>query len=183
MGALLQLASSSQQTSSGDWWSEHATLIVGVVGIIVSGFIGPSVTSWWTARRERDKDNRAVIAARRDDLRELLDLAADHLGGAVSKLRPALDAQLKGLPLPSETADYLGTLFPLGQRLRLRLPVNAAAVRCYDEVRVQLTRVAQSTNSQTEFDAAVEDFEKLRANFLEEARKALVAPISAKAAQ
>ena len=92
------------------WFAENATLIVGVVGILVSGLVGPSIAAQWTTRREREKDARARLIAQRDDLRGVVDEAAKALGGAVARLRPALEAQLKKQPLPQETRDFLAAL-------------------------------------------------------------------------
>lgn len=68
-----------------DWLSRNSTLVVGVVGIVFSGLVGPSVTAWWTARREREKDRRAIAAARQEDLRDVLDGVATTLGGAIQQ--------------------------------------------------------------------------------------------------
>jgi hypothetical protein len=164
---------------AGDGWlSRHATLIVGVVGIIVSGFVGPTVTALFTSKRERDKDARGRAAARREDLRDLLDEAAKVLGGAVANLRPLLDAQLAGREAPREPAEFLGSLFPLGQRLRLRLPGGHDVISTYDEVRERLIVLSHATASEAEWDTAVQNFEDARAVFLDTGRAALAAPIS-----
>jgi hypothetical protein len=179
---LLSVAAQATVASEdADWWSEHSTLIVGVVGIVVSGFVGPTLTALYTARRDRQRDSRSVIAARREDLRDVLDGAAGVLGGAVSKLRPILEAEQKGDAPPQEALDFLGTLFPLGQRLRLRLPEDAPAVQAYDEVRERLVAVSEAGRSQGDFDTAVEAFETSRSAFLSAAREALEAPIDDKA--
>jgi hypothetical protein len=175
---LSMLVAQAAKDSGGDWWSDHATLIVGVVGIIVSGLLGPSVTASLAARREEAKDRRSVIVAKREDLRDLFDEAAAHLAGAVSALRPALEAELQGKPPPPEAEDFLRSIFPLGERLRLRLPAENKAVASYDRVREQLVEVAGATGSQAEFEAAVEKFEARRAEFLAAAREVLDAPIS-----
>lgn len=176
---LLAVAQTAHKASS-DWWSDHATLIVGVVGIVFSGFVGPTVTGWWSARREREKDQRALVLARRDDLRALVDEAARVLGGAVAQLRPLLQAELEGRTPPKEPADFLGSLFPLGQRLRLRRAEGDAVVTTFDNARLQLLNVAGATRSQDAFDAATVTFEAARADFLEAGRKAIQAPVSHK---
>ncbi len=178
--SVLYLAAQAAQQTDRGWWAENSTLIVGVVGIIFSGFIGPSVVAFFTARRERSKDKRALIVARRDDLRTLIDEAAAVLGGAVTALRPLLAAELAGEETPKEPRDFLGTLVPLGQRLRLRLPAGHDVVKAYDATRAKLVALAGATDSQPSFDAAVEELESAREVFLDEARKVLQAPVDEK---
>jgi hypothetical protein len=173
---LLQASTAENQS----WWSEHSTLIVGVVGIVFSGFIGPTVTALWTSRRERQKDIRARHVARRDDLREVVDEAAKALGGAVSKLRPLLEAEQRSQDPPKESVDFISTLFPLGQRLQLRLPESDPVVVAYELVRQKLIALAAATGSQQQFDTAIAAFETERAKFLTATRDALHAPITDK---
>ncbi len=174
---MLALAALAAQQTGDDWWSRNATLIVGVVGIVVSGFVGPTITALWTARRERHKDQRALIVARRDDLRSILDETAALLGGAIGQLRPLLDAQLSGRPLPKEPVEFLSTLTPLGQRLRLRLAEDSAVVAAYDEAQAALVRLEAAATSQPAWDAGVEAFEAARSVFLEEGRRTVQAPV------
>lgn len=160
------------------WFEENSTLIVGIVGILVSGLVGPSVAARWTTRLERERDARARTVAQRDDLRGIVDEAAKALGGAVARLRPALEAQQSGQPLSQDQRDFLADLFTLGQRLRLRVPVIDPVVSSYDAAREQLIAVSRATNSQATFSAAATTFEDRRADFLDRARKALDAPVS-----
>jgi hypothetical protein len=175
--SLLSLAAQTAQQADRGWWEENSTLIVGVVGIVFSGFVGPSVVAFFTARRERSKDKRALIVARRDDLRTLVDEAARVLGGAVSALRPLLAAELAGKEAPKEPRDFLSALVPLGQRLRLRLPATHPVVEAYDATRDKLLALAGATDSQDAFDAAITEFETARQVFLDEARKVLQSPV------
>jgi hypothetical protein len=150
---------------------------VGVVGIVFSGFIGPTVTAWFTGRREWTKDWRALAAARQNDLREVLDEAAKVLSGAVGRLRPLLAASLAGEELPKEPADFLGTLAPLGHRLRLRLPDSDPVVTAYDNAVEKLRAVGPAIASQAAFDAAVAEFDAARDAFLANSRAKLRAEI------
>jgi hypothetical protein len=159
------------------WLAENATLIVGVVGILVSGLVGPSIAAHWTTQREREKDARAHLLAQRDDLRGVVDEAAKALGGAVARVRPALEAQLKGQPLPQEPRDFLAELFTVGQRLRLRAPATDPIVQSYDAAREQLIEVSRATGSKTTFDDAARVFDSQRTAFLDQAREALDVPI------
>lgn len=171
------------QTSAAEsqsWWSEHSTLVVGVVGIVFSGFVGPTVMALWTAKREREKDIRARTVAQRDDLRDVVDEAAKALGGAVLKIRPMLEAEQKHEDPPRESVDFISTLFPLGQRLHLRRPATDPVVVAYEQVRQKLVALSTATGSQQQFNAAVTAFEADRAAFLAAARDALDAPIAHK---
>lgn len=160
-----------------DWLSQHSTLVVGVVGIVFSGLIGPSVAAGWVSRRERRRDHDAAVEGRRQDLRTVIDEAAKILGGAVSHLRPLLAAKQANAPLPAEPADLLKELVPLGQRLQLRLPADHPVLKTYEGARMGLIEVSHADSSQAEFNEAADEFEALRSNFLDAARDALQAPI------
>jgi len=155
------------------WLSRNSTLVVGVVGIVFSGFVGPTVVAFFAGRRELAKDARALAVARQDDLREVLDEAAQVLSGAVGQLRPLLAAALAGDDLPKEPSDFLGSLAPLGYRLCLRLPDDDPVVASYDDAVEHLRGVAQATTSQVAFDAAVTEFETARDGFLANSRAKL----------
>lgn len=172
LGVLLAATEKSES-----WWTTNATLIVGVVGILVSGLVGPTVTALWTARREKQKDHRAAVSARRDDLRTLLDEAAKSLAAAVPTLRPLLQAHLAGEALPEGPRDFLSALFPLEQRLAIRVGGEHALVTGFRAAREALITVSEATGSQQKFDEAVKEFEAKRAKFLEAGRSALAAPI------
>ncbi len=179
---MLALAGVFLTTEAADiaprsWLSENSTLIVGIVGIIVSGVVGPTVAALLLKHRERAKDRRALIVARRDDLRRVLDEAARILGGAVSMLRPLLSAELAGKPAPKESRDFLAEIVPLGQRLRLRLEPTHPVVTKFDVAREKLVLLAEATDSQETFDSAVDAFEREREAFLESARSVLQAPL------
>jgi hypothetical protein len=155
------------------WLHQNSTLVVGVVGIIVSGLLGPSVTAAWAARRERQTDARALAVARRDDLRSVIDEAASALGGAIPALRPLLVAEQAGKPLPREPSDFLSNIVLLGQRLRLRLPEGDSVVDSYEEAHEQLETVSKTLSSQAAFDEAVEEFHRTRNQFLIASRETL----------
>jgi hypothetical protein len=155
------------------WLTENAALVVGVVGILVSGLVGPSVAAVWTDKREREKDERGRLAARQDDLRGVVDEAAKVLGDAVPRLRAALGAQIANQPLPSDVRDFLAEVFTLGQRLRLRAAATDQVVTTYDAAREQLKVVSEARTSQNAFDDAAKQFALRRAEFLDHARRAL----------
>jgi hypothetical protein len=165
--------------SSPDWLNQHSTLLVGVVGILVSGLIGPSVAALWVNRRERQRDHFALIDMRRQDLRGVIDETAKLLGGAVHHLRHLVVAEKKGEELPPDSTDLLRELVPLGQRLQLRLPRNHEVIRFYDDACTGLRNLAKQT-SKDDFDKAADNFEAQREVFLNAGRKVLLAPVSMK---
>jgi hypothetical protein len=167
-------------TGGQDWVSTHETLLVGVVGIFVSGLVGPSITAAWTNRRERTRDHHTTVTDRRDDLRTVVDEAAKVLATAVSSLRPLLAAREQGRELPPGPSDLLGSLVPLGQRLRLRLPAKHSVVVEFEAAREKLLGLSRATDTQANFNRAAEDFEAHREAFLNASRKALHSPISRK---
>jgi hypothetical protein len=176
MPALSVMTAVGQQ-SNGDWLSDHATLLIGAIGIVVSGIVGPAIAARMSERRERQKDNRAAAAARQIDLRGVVDEAAQTLGGAVAKLRPLLEAEQRGDTHPKEPAEFIGSLFPLGQRLRLRLPDTDPVVVAYDDVMAKLVTLSKAVSSQAAFDQATQQFEAARRQFLEAGRLAVKAPL------
>jgi hypothetical protein len=163
--ALLALPSASH----GDAMSVfNAALITSIAGILVSGVVGPQFTSWSTRRANRKQFNLDQNARRRDDLRSLLDEAAILLASGATNLR-----HLREEHANPELANWLSQLFPLGQRLRLRLPKGHQAVRAYEEVRESLANVADS-----DVQAVITDFEAKRDHFLDVARQTLNTEIS-----
>lgn len=171
--AQLAAAATPAPARGDGWLSRNATLVVGVVGIVVSGFVGPTVAAILTSRREYRKDLRALAVERQADLRMVLDDAAGVLSSAIGKLRPLLAASLAGDDLPKEPADFLGTLAPLGYRLHLRLPDESKICTTFDAVVVQLRAVATATSSQEAFAEAVSKFETKRTEFMDASRAEL----------
>lgn len=163
--------------TDSDWLSDHSTLLVGVVGIVFSAFVGPSVTGWLTGRRDRARDARAREAAHRDDLRGLADEAARLLAAGATNLRVMREAKARGGDPPAEMTEWSRSVFPLGQRLRLRLPEGHEVIARFDEVRDRLA-AASEAGTDDEIEAAVDRFDAARAAFLDAARAAVRAPIS-----
>ena len=141
----------------------NAALITSIVGILVSGVVGPQFTSWSTRRANHKQFNRDQNARHRDDLRSLLDEAAILLASGATNLRHLREAN----PDP-ELANWLSQIFPLGQRLRLRLPEDHQIVRSYVEVTDALATAANA-----DVEAVITDFEAKRDHFLDVARQTL----------
>ena len=148
---------------------EDVTLIVSVVGIATSGVVGPQITAWATRKANRLQFDRERAANRIDELRGLVDEAAVLLAAGATNLR--LLAQGAATP----PADWVQQVFPLGQRLRLRLPEDHAIVTAYDAVRAALTSTAEAAPDQ--LDACLAEFEGKRSEFLRQARETLNAPV------
>ncbi len=164
------------QSTTGDWLSNHSTLIVGVVGIVVSGILGPAVTIGLSRKSARQQFKRDLIVARRDDLARLLDEAALLLGAGGTNLR-LLEEASDRKPAPPAADEWARSVFPLGQRLRLYLPDEHAVVRAYDDVRQRLTDAQKAISNETSFSEALDRYEQARAAFLDAARDAVQAPV------
>jgi hypothetical protein len=149
-------------------------VIIGVTGIVVSGVIGPAVAASM-ARRGRSREfHREQAAARRNQLRALLDEAASLLASGPTHLRV-----LQG-PKPDSddlqrARSWLLLVFPIGQRLRLWLPANHPVVEGYENVRRQLVSAAESGRSADR--SVLDDFEQERSRFLEVCRETLLSPV------
>ncbi len=154
------------------------TLIVSIVGIAVSGVVGPSATAWATRVAQRRQFVRDRGAKRRDELLQLLDEAASLVGLGAVRLRQTL---------AKETSDELRAwperVFAMGQRLRLRLGPAHEIVTTYEVVRKTLVSAGKSQATQPdtpEDERTVEMFEMARAAFLDAAQQTLEAPIDDK---
>jgi hypothetical protein len=180
LDAALIGAAATSASDQADWLSRHATLLVGVVGILVSGLVGPSVAAAWTGRRERERDHRTLISARRDDLRDVIDQAAELLASAIPNIKKLMSASAMGEQLPETPRDLLSQMIPLSQRIQLRLPPDHRVVISFEAAREALLALSKSTESQEEFDRAADSFEEKRTAFLHASRTALQGKISRK---
>jgi hypothetical protein len=154
----------------------NATLIASVTGIGVSGVIGPWLNAWVTRRANRQQfaQQRAGIA--REDLTALVDEAAELLASGATNLRLDAEARRKGLKPPAEVQEWTGKVFPLQQRLRLRVPANDPLVAGYERVREALLVVAEAADEGAA-TRAIESFEAERDRFLDAARQRLARPV------
>jgi hypothetical protein len=160
-----------------DWLSDHSTLLIGVVGILVSGLLGPAASSWFSRKSARQQFKRDLITARRDDLRQLVDDATFLLGAGGTNLRLLHEADARKAPPPPAALEWALSIFPLGQRLRLRLPADHPVVRAYDDVRQKLIEAQEAISNTEVFDRALTHYEQARAAFLDAARAAVQAPV------
>lgn len=171
------LLANAAVSSSGDWLSNHSTLIVGVVGIVVSGILGPATTVALLRKNARQQFKRDLIVTRREDLARVLDEAALLLGAGGTNLRLLKEAQNSGEPPPAAASEWARSVFPLGQRLRLRLSASNEVVRAYDDVRARLTEAQEAIDDRTAFDNVLDRYEAARADFLDVSRAAVQAAV------
>jgi len=98
-------------------------------------------------------------------LRALLDEAAVLLASGATNLRHLRENDQQK---SAELSNWLSQVFPLGQRLRLRLREDNQVVRSYDDVREALVKAGE-----TDIEIAISEFETKRRHFLDLARKEL----------
>lgn len=150
--------------------SLNATIWVSIAGIVVSGVVGPQITSWSTRRANRGQFKLDQNAKRRDDLRAILDEAAVLLANGATNLRLIGENSSSGQPDSAELANWRSEVFPMGQRLRLRLSDDNEVVRAYDDTTKALIETVGEAGS---IEAAISNFETQRKRFLDVARKEL----------
>lgn len=153
------------------------TLIVAIVGIVVSGLLGPAATSWATRKANKQQFERDQKAKRRDDLRTVVDDAALLLGAGVTNLRRAREEKAAGRDEPSEVTEWASQVHLLRQRLLLRRKPNDAVVISYGAVLDALNEVGGAASDER-YAAAVESYKQRMDQFLADARKALDAPVA-----
>lgn len=166
------LAAANQTNEDKTWIVENATWLVGIVAVVVSGVVGPSVTAWFTGRREAAKDHRSAVNGQRENLRDLLDELACVLAVGVAHVNTL--AGPMATPTVQETKeaqDFIRGLAPLEQRLRLRLPEGDAVIATFEMARKSLEQLGDA--SLTNWDEAVSAFEEDRKSFLEAGRLAV----------
>jgi hypothetical protein len=154
------------------------TLIVSIVGIGVAGVVGPAVTAWATRRASRQQFERDQAGKRRDDLRKLVDEAAELLAAGATNIRRLSSAAQMNQPPPAEVETWAQTVFSLQQRLRLRLPADHEVVETYDAVRLKLVAIGQRGHAAGAEQELVVEFERDRDTFLDAARRALERPVA-----
>lgn len=149
------------------------TTEIAVVGIVVSGVLGPAVAALWAWRAQLRQFRHERSIDQREDLRMLLDDGAQVLGSGVTRLRSAAQGEA-----PPDLADWSREVHLTGERLLLRLDPDSLAVRRYMGAKEALTVVAETASSgegSGPYEAAVDSFIEQRLSFLAAARE-LVGP-------
>lgn len=116
--------------------------MLGAIGILVSGVIGPAVISWFAERRAAREHEYARVLADRNELRGLLDEAEQGLRTGERLASIASTLRLR----PRETKRYVDELHEAlreidreSGRLELRLGSDHPAVAAYRESLTWLT--------------------------------------------
>lgn len=65
------------------------TATISIVGLVVSGVVGPGFAAHWARTRQREDHQHAHAEKEHDDLTALLDAAATTLAPGVTRLRKA----------------------------------------------------------------------------------------------
>lgn len=154
-----------------------SALIIAIVGIAVSGVVGPWLNAWVTRRANRQQFDQDRASAVRDDLAKLVDESAELFAVGATMLRLDAEARRDKQATPPAVAEWLSKVFPLQQRLRLRIPGDDPIVRGYDNVRQHLVDLAKNATDSAALEAAIQAFESARDHYLDDARGQLEAPI------
>jgi hypothetical protein len=160
-------------------------VIIGSVGIVTSGVLGPAVAARWArARQDREFENDRKVR-RNEDLRHVLDDAAVLLGAGITNLRRAFEATSAGRESPPDVQEWASRVHLARERILLRVSERDQVVSRYTEARDALTgslgkaiENASPVGSRehlatTDLNAAIEDFEAKRSAFLAAARALL----------
>lgn len=146
------------------------TAAISIVGIVVSGVVGPGFAAWW-ARKRQEVDHRNEDAQKRaDDLSALFDAAAATLAPGVTefrRLRTGEDVDL---------ATWAAQVHVTYERLLLRLPAEDPVASAYLSARERLVEVGETLRGGaglTAEEAAIDAFETARSDFLARARERL----------
>ena len=151
---------------------DGGSVAVAITGIVVSGVLGPVITNKMTRRGDKQEFTRDTGRQRRDELRDLLDAAAALLSGGPRILRQQAQAP-DDLARSAAAHEWADQVFPMRERLALRLPAEDPILAAYDGVLTATkTLVKQSTDR-----AAVTGYETARDTFLAKARSHLAATI------
>lgn len=146
------------------------TAAISIVGIVVSGVVGPGFAAHWARTRQREDHRHAHAEKEHDDLTTLLDAAAVTLAPGVTRLRKAKVGEEPGLEAWSSEvhATY--------ERLLLRVPIGDPVAVAYKKARDRLSEVAQIFDSGhvvEDEEAAISAFENARTDYLDQARACL----------
>lgn len=148
--------------------------VVAIAGIVVSGVVGPWVAAVVSRKSSRQQFERDQAARRRDELRSVLDEAAVLLGAGATHVRHLHESAVED-EATHQAREWFAQLFPLGQRLRLRLPTDHPVVVTFDAVRSQLIELTKA-ESDPGAESALERYEQARSDFLVASATALSAP-------
>ncbi|HVQ57941.1 MAG TPA: hypothetical protein VMS60_03435 [Solirubrobacterales bacterium] len=151
------------------------TATISIVGILVSGVVGPGFAAHWTRRRQRDDHRRDHAEKEHDDLTALLDSSAAILAAGVTRLRKARSGDGSGLDA------WASEVHATYERLLLRVAVDDPVATSYKEARDRLTDLADAVVAEgVDEDAATAAFEEARTAYLDRARACLASKAPAR---
>lgn len=149
------------------------TATISIVGILVSGVVGPGFAAHWARRRQKDDHQRDHVEKQHDDLSALLDSAAATLATGVTRLRKARSGDGSGLDA------WASEVHATYERLLLRVAVDDPVAISYKEARDRLTDLADVFGGEG-VDNAIAAFEEARAAYLDRARACLASKAPAR---
>lgn len=148
------------------------TAVISIVGIAVSGIIGPGVAARWARARQRADHHHERSERRYEDLARLLDDAAQLLAPGASRLRAMADNEVDLAELGAWPSQVHATYERLLLRLSAEDPVSEAYLAARGRL-VGAARAFEDKRSDPEIDELVDRFEEARMTFLARARQCL----------
>jgi hypothetical protein len=147
------------------------TGVISVVGIAVSGVVGPGAIAWFARRRQDADHGHERRLKRHDDLAALLDDAASQLAPGASYLREAAEGASSSEP---ELGEWSSRVHSTYERLLLRLAESDPVCQRFDEARKALGELGSTiAECPSAADRAVSNFESARTAFLKASREKL----------
>lgn len=153
------------------------TASISIVGIVVSGVVGPGFAALWARSRQREDHQHAHAEKEHDDLTALLDSAAATLATGATRLRKASRGD------EPELDGWAEEVHATYERLLLRVAEHDPVAIAYKEARDRLTALADvvaSGGPGDKEDAAIAAFEKARTTYLDQARACLASKAPAR---
>lgn len=153
------------------------TAAISIVGILVSGVVGPGFAAYWARTRQRDDHQHAHAEKEHDDLTALLDSAAATLASGVTRLRRAKSGE------EPELDAWSSEVHATYERLLLRVAIDDPVAVAYKSARDRLSFVADAIAAQASDaaeDAAITAFEQARTSYLKRARACLASKAPAR---
>jgi hypothetical protein len=113
-------------------------VLIGSVGIVTSGILGPAVAARWARKRQEREFEYDRTIRRNEDLRQVLDDAAVLLGAGVTNLRRAAEEATAGRSTPADIRNGRGEfIWPASgscsasrKQIRLSLAIAKHETRC-----------------------------------------------------
>jgi hypothetical protein len=113
------------------------TTTIALAGILTSGVVGPGFAAAWQRLSQRRQFRHEHSLKQYEDLRTLLDDAAQVLGAGITNLRVFQEGS--GDITPEQLHEWSSKVHLTRERLLLRLPADSSVVRAYTDARAKLT--------------------------------------------